>query len=84
MLPHRTGTDRLVLVGARPVDDGFALLAAAPLGGWRQWGTLSLGEPLDGEGLRFAPTIGADDLKPVELLRGLPSWSYEASQAGRS
>ena len=84
VLPHRTGTDRLVLLGARPVEDGFALLAAPPLGGWQQWGSLTYGAPLDGEGLRFAPTLGADDLKPVELFRGLREWSYDASQAARS
>ena len=84
VLPHRTGTGRLVLLGARPVEDGFALLAAPPLGGWQQWGSLTYGAPLDGEGLRFAPTLGADDLKPVELFRGLREWSYDASQAARS
>ena len=83
VLPHRTGSGRLVLLGARPVEDGFRLLAAPPFGSWQEWGHLTLGAELDGEGLRFAPTLGADDLKPVELFRGLREWSYDASQAAR-
>lgn len=83
ILPHRTGTDRLVLIGARPQDGGFALLVADPLGAWRQWGRLALGAELDGEGLRFAPTTGAPDLRPVELFRALRAQSYDASQAAR-
>ena len=84
ILPHRTPSGRLVLLGARPEDGGFALLAAAPLGAWRQWGRLSLGAELDGEHLRFAPTIGAPDLQPVELFRTLRSRSYDASQTARA
>jgi hypothetical protein len=83
VLPHRTGTDRLVLLGARPAEGGFRLLAAPPLGAWQEWGHLALGDELDGEGLRFAPTLGADDLSPVELFRSLRAWSYDASQAAR-
>ena len=86
VLPHRTGTGRLVLVGARPTADGFALLAAPPLGAWQQWGRLELGEELpaqQSERLRFAPTVGADDLRPVAPFRGLRARSYEHSQAHR-
>ncbi len=84
ILPHRTPSGRLVLLGARPQDGGFALLAAAPLGTWRQWGRLTLGAELDGEDLRFAPTVGAADLRPVELFRTLRARSYDASQAARA
>lgn len=84
VLPYRTGTGRLVMLGARPMPGGFRLLAATPLGAWRPWGAMTLGLPLDGEGLCFAPTIGADDLVPVELFRTLRAWSYDASQAGRN
>ena len=84
ILPHRTGTGRLVLLGARPQDDGFALLVAAPFGRWRRWGRLTLGAELDGESLRFAPTVGARDLQPVPLFRTLRALSYDASQAARS
>lgn len=83
ILAFRTGTDRMVLLGARPVEGGFDLLAAPPLGRWARWGRLELGVPLDGEGLRFDPTLGADDLQPVPLFRTLRRWSYDASQAGR-
>jgi hypothetical protein len=83
VLPHRTGSGRLVLLGARPTGGGFDLLAAPLLGRWQPWGRLELGAPCDGEGLRFAPTVGADDLQPVGLLRSLRAWSYEASSAGR-
>ena len=83
VLPHRTGTGRRVLLGARPVQGGFRLLAATPLGAWQPWARLELGEEVDGEQLRFLPTIGADDLQPVELFRTLRAWSYEASQSGR-
>jgi hypothetical protein len=86
VLPHRTGTGRLVLIGVRPDGDGFAMLAAAPLGRWRQWGRLELGDPLpeqESDRLRFAPTLGAEDLRPVSLLAGLRARSYEESQARR-
>lgn len=83
VLPHRTGTGRVVLVGARPEPGGFTLLAAPPLGEWRRWGRLELGEGCDGEGLRFRPTLGAPDLRPVELLRTLRARSYAVSQALR-
>ena len=83
ILPHRTGDGRRVLLGARPYDGGFTMLAASPLGGWQPWGELRLGEPVDGENLRFAPTIGADDLEPVQAFRRLRSRSYDESQARR-
>jgi hypothetical protein len=83
VLPHRTGTGRRVLLGARPVDGGFRLLAAPLLGAWQPWGRLELGEEVAGEQLRFTPTTGAADLQPVALFRSLRAWSYEASQAGR-
>lgn len=83
ILPYRTGTGRLQLLGARPSDGGFVLLVAPPLGRWRTWGRLELGEPFDGEDLRFAPTVGAEDLVPVPLLRELRRRSYDASQAAR-
>jgi hypothetical protein len=83
VLPHRTGSGRLVLIGARPDDGGFSLLVADPLGPWRQWGHLALGGELDGEALRFAPTVGASDLRPVELFRTLRARAYDASQAAR-
>ena len=84
ILPHRTGSGRVVLLGARPVDGGFTMLLAAPLGPWRTWGHLSLGAEVEGEHLQFAPTIGADDLQPVELFRTLRAQSYDASQAARA
>ena len=84
VLPHRTGSARRVLLGARPDRTGFTLVAAPLLGDWTPWGRLDLGDVLDGEDLRFAPTIGAPDLQPVELFRTLRAWSYEASQAGRA
>lgn len=83
ILPHRTGSGSVVLVGARPETGGFALLVATPLGPWRQWGRLALGAEIDGEGLRFAPTVGAPDLQPVALFRSLRASSYDASQAAR-
>lgn len=84
VLPHRTGSGRLVLLGARPQEDGFDLLVASPLGPWRSWGRLELGDRFDGEDLAFAPTVGADDLAHVRLLRTLRARSYDASQAGRA
>jgi hypothetical protein len=87
ILPHRTGTGRLVVLGARPADEGFAMLVATPLGGWRQWGRLTLGRTLpddEAERLRFRPTIGADDLRPVELFRTLRARAYVHSQHHRT
>ena len=87
ILPHRTGGGRRVLLGARPLGaartDGFEMLAAPLLGAWQPWGELRLGEAVDGEDLRFAPTIGADDLEPVQIFRALRARSYEKSQASR-
>jgi hypothetical protein len=83
VLPYRSGTGRLLLLGARPADGGFTLLAAPLLGSWRPWGALTLEEQVDGERLRLRPTVGADDLQPVPLLRTLRAWSYDASQAAR-
>ena len=83
VLPHRTGSGRLVLLGARPTSGGFTMLVASPLGRWQQWGTLVLGAPVDGEDLAFAPTVGADDLRHTELFRALRARSYDASQAAR-
>ena len=83
VLPYRTGSGRQVLLGARPVPEGFTLLVAPLLGAWLEWGELRLEEPVDGEDLCFRPTLGADDLQPVELFRTLRQWSYDASQAGR-
>ena len=87
ILPHCTGDGRRVLLGARPLGalraDGFEMLAARPLGPWEPWGELLLGETVDGEELRFAPTVGADDLQPVQLFRALRARSYEKSQARR-
>lgn len=83
VLPHRTGGGRLVLLGARPHDGGFTLLAAPPLGAWQPWGELALGAPVSGERIRFAPTAGAPDLEPVQLFRTLRAWSYVASSAAR-
>ncbi len=83
ILPHRTGSGRRVLLGARPHDDGFTMLAAPLAGRWEPWGELVLGAPVDGERLRFEPTLGADDLRPVPLLRQLRAQSYERSQAAR-
>ena len=87
ILPHRTGTGGRVLLGARPLGseraDGFEMLAARPLGAWQPWGELLLGEQVDGEELRFEPTLGADDLQPVPLFRALRARAYERSQAHR-
>ena len=86
VLPHRTGTGRWVLLGARPDDEGFRMLVASPLGRWREWARLRVGLPLPTEEeqpLRFAPTIGADDLQPAPLFRGLRGRAYEESQARR-
>ncbi len=84
ILPYRTAAGRRVLLGARPVDGGFVLLVADLLGRWREWGRLELAEPFDGEELRFVPTLGADDLVPVPLLRDLRRAAYDGSQAARS
>lgn len=80
ILPFRTGTGRLVLLGARPRRDGFELFTAAPLGRWRRWAHLAVGERV-GERLATAPTVGADDLRHVQAFRRLRAQAYVASQA---
>lgn len=84
VLPYRTATGDLVLLGARPQPGGFAFTVAAPLGRWLPWGRLELGEPVAGEAMRFVPTAGVDDLVPVALFRALRARSYERSQAARA
>ncbi|SDC43280.1 hypothetical protein SAMN05660690_1418 [Geodermatophilus telluris] len=88
VLPHRTGTGRLVVLGARADDSGtgWELLAAPLTGGWTRWGRLTLGAELpatEAERLRFRPTLGADDLRPVAFLREVRDRSYRESQALR-
>ncbi|SNS09484.1 hypothetical protein SAMN04488107_1332 [Geodermatophilus saharensis] len=88
VLPYRTGSGRLVLLGARGdgTGEGWELLAATLAGGWTRWGHLTLGPAVPGpasEELRFAPTLGADDLQPVALFRAVRDLSYRESQALR-
>lgn len=82
ILPYRTSTGRVVLLGGRPRPHGYELLTAAPFGRWRHWAELDIGTELAG-GLRTAPTIGATDLQPVQAFRKLRAWAYRASQAVR-
>jgi hypothetical protein len=84
VLPHRTGTGRRVLLGSASGPDRLHAAGRSPARRWAPWGRLDLGEVVDGEDLRFVPTIGAPDLQPVELFRTLRAWSYEASSAGRA
>lgn len=79
ILPFRTGTGRLVMLGARPRSGGFELLTAAPLGPWTSWAHLEVGEEV-GERLVTAPTVGARDLRHVRAFRRLRAQSYRASQ----
>jgi hypothetical protein len=88
VLPYRTGTGRQILLGARRdgSDTSWELLAATLVGDWTRWGRLVLGAPLgagESERLRFRPTLGAEDLHPVELFRAVRDRSYRYSQAQR-
>ena len=88
VLPYRTGSGRLVMLGARGAGDGRWELLVAPLvGGWVRWGWLTLDSLVPdavSQELRFVPTLGAEDLQPVELFRTLRDWSYRQSQAHRA
>jgi hypothetical protein len=79
-LPHRQRTAGAA--GARPDGDAFTLLAAPLLGAWQPWGRLAVGEPVAGD-VRTDPTVGADDLVPVEPFRTLRAFAYATSQAAR-
>lgn len=83
VLPYRTGRGDILLLGARPTPSGFDMLGAAPLGPWQRWGRLDVGPSVDVDDLRTMPTVGADDLRPVEAFRRLRTWAYLASQAAR-
>lgn len=88
VLPYRTGSGRLLLLGARDegTGDSWELLTASLTGAWTRWGRLTLGPALPAalsEELRFAPTLGADDLQPVALFRSVRDLSYRESQALR-
>lgn len=81
-------SDRRILLGARRSGPGasWELLAATLAGDWSRWGRLTLGAPLGAaasDTLRFRPTLGADDLEPVELFRALRERSYVESQSLR-
>ena len=86
VLPYRTGSGRVIMLGARGDGGGWALLAATLAGGWTRWGRLTPGPALpdgEAEGLRFRPTLGADDLQPVELFRAVRDRSHRESQTLR-
>ena len=88
VLPYRTGSGRLLLLGARDEGTGtsWELLAASLTGAWARWGRLTLGPVLPAEvseELRFRPTLGADDLQQVALFRAVRDQSYRESQALR-
>lgn len=88
VLPYRTGSGRRILLGARREGAGatWQLLAATLVGDWTPWGRLALGARLpvdESERLRFRPTLGADDLRPVALFRDVRDRSYRDSQALR-
>jgi hypothetical protein len=87
LLPYRTGTGRWVVLGAHPDGDAaWSLVVAGVMGDWQPWGRLLLGGPLPlaaSEGLRFMPTIGADDLCHPRLLGQLRARAYRRSQANR-
>ena len=88
VLPYRTGSGRVVLLGARGEGTGtsWELLAASLTGGWARWGRLTLGPAVpdaQAETLRFLPTLGADDLQPVALFRAVRDLAYRESQAVR-
>ncbi|MGY1795162.1 hypothetical protein ACI796_14385 [Geodermatophilus sp. SYSU D00525] len=86
VLPYRTGSGRLVVLGARSEGAGWDLLAAPLAGGWTRWGRLTVGAArpdAESEVLRFRPTLGADDLQPVALFRAVRDLSYRGSQALR-
>lgn len=82
VLPYRTGHGVQVLLGARPDETGFTMWVAPVLAAWQPWGRLELGGPAP-DRLRTDPTVGADDLVPVEPFRRLRAWSYAASQSAR-
>jgi hypothetical protein len=86
--PYRTGSGRVVVLGARDEGTGtsWELLAAPVTGGWTRGGRLSLGPALpdaEAEALRFRPSLGAEDLQPVALFRDPRDRSYRESQAVR-
>ena len=87
VLPYRTGSGRLVVLGARDEGAGrWELLAASLTGGRTRWARLTLGPALpaaEAEQLRFMPTLGAEDLEPVALFRAVRDRSYRQSQALR-
>jgi hypothetical protein len=88
VLPYRTGSGRLLLLGARDEGTGtsWELLSASLAGAWTRWGRLTLGPVLPAEvseELRFRPTLGADDLQQVALFRAVRDQSYRESQALR-
>ena len=84
VLPHRTGSGKIVVIGARPdAPDAFDLLVAPLVGNWTRWGRVELGREVLGEALRFAPMIGADDLVPTGPFARLRARSYPVSQAHR-
>ena len=97
ILPYRT-PNGLLLFGAEPVDapsvhalgqhlpTTIRVMAAEPLGPWRQFAELRLHEALDhasSEALRFDPWHTGAELLPATLPNRLRQAAYAASQAAR-
>jgi hypothetical protein len=83
VLPYRTAIGEVVLLGARPSQEGFQMLVAPVLGRWEHWGDVEIGDEAPGVDLRTNPRLGADDLQPTGVFWKLRDWAYIASQAAR-
>ena len=79
LLAYDVGGTRLLL-GARPVDGGFALLVATPHGPWTQVGQVKLGDVVTGgRRVRFDPWTTGGGIRPAGWVQELRQGAYPAS-----
>jgi hypothetical protein len=79
LLAYDVGGTRLLL-GARPVDDGFALLVATPHGPWTEVGQVKLGDVVTGgRRVRFDPWTTGGGIRPAGWVQELRQGAYPAS-----
>ena len=72
-----------LLLGARMVDDGYALLVATPHGPWTEVGRVAVGDVVPaGRQVRFDPWTTGGGITPVGLVQELRRGAYPASHVG--
>ena len=82
LLPYDVGGVKLLL-GARAVEGGYALLVATPHGPWAEVGEVTVGDVVQGgRQVRFDPWTTGAGITPVGLVQELRRGAYPAAHVG--